>query len=700
MKTKILDFIKKNNFILLVLSLCALSLISVASSLAYTIILYLALICSVIFYGLSESLIVWLVCVFFEGANSVLGLPMLAVVLAFFVIKTFIQNKCKITKDVIIAGIITIVLIVWTFAVNPQRQYLKEALSYAVVAVIAFEFYYLRHKFEFEKIVKFGTMILILSCAISLIFFLINPDLAGFKIDWKNVKRFCALTSHENMLATYAVMFMSFNVLLFFKGKLKIWYFAACELILFVVGFMTMSKAFLMFFVVMAVLYFIESFKKNKKYAFYQLAAVIVFIGVFAGIFNKRIVSLVDRFFSPDSGYSVMDVLTSGRNGIWRNYFYLWGTSALTVLFGLGACYNPYYYVHNFYLDFLFKYGIFGFMLIAFLVFYYLKNASKGYKPNFVNYIPVVIIALNLAVEVFIAKRIIVLFIALMGLFYLCEREEHSQEKNEETSNATESSENLDKEKKDTKPIPKILHYVWLGGKSLPEKNAKLIETWKKNCPDYKIMVWNEENFDISKSNKYVKEAYENKKFAFASDYIRLYALYNYGGIYLDTDVEVLKSFDELLDNEMFVCRENVAFISTAVIGAKKKNKIIGDLLKSYEDRVFVKEDGAFDITTNVENISLYLHKKFNYPLSTETFKCDEISIYESTYFSPKDYFSGKMKDTKNSFAIHHFEGTWDTKGKSPAKKMAKSIFKILPKGLVFFIIDTYKKHQLKSKEN
>ncbi len=247
--------------------------------------------------------------------------------------------------------------------------------------------------------------------------------------------------------------------------------------------------------------------------------------------------------------------------------------------------------------------------------------------------------------------------------------------------------------------IPKILHYVWIGGKPLPKKNAEFIETWKKHCPDYKIMVWNEENFNISKSNTYVKQAYKNKKFAFVSDYIRLYALFEFGGIYLDTDVEILKSFNDILDNEMFVCRENSAYISTAVIGAKKHNKLIGQLLKIYDDIKFEKEDGTFDITTNVERISQFLHKNYNYPLKNQNFENDDIKIYKSTYFSPKDYFSGKIKNSKNSYAIHHFDGTWNTEGKSAIKKLAKTTFKILPKCLVFFMIDKYKNHQLKTKE-
>ena len=247
--------------------------------------------------------------------------------------------------------------------------------------------------------------------------------------------------------------------------------------------------------------------------------------------------------------------------------------------------------------------------------------------------------------------------------------------------------------------IPKIFHYVWIGGKPLPEKNQRFLETWKRVCPDYEIMLWNEENFDINNSNEYVKQAYKSKKYAFVSDYIRLFALFEYGGIYLDTDVEILKPFDDLLGGKMFLCRENNAYVSTAVIGAEKGNPIIKELLESYDGRKFIMEDGSFDISTNVEKISLFLRQKYNYPLSSKRFENPDLTIYECTYFSPKDYFSGKCKSTKNSYAIHHFDGTWDTKNKSFAKKMAKFIFKISPKFVVFAVVNKVKVRKLKNQE-
>ena len=117
--------------------------------------------------------------------------------------------------------------------------------------------------------------------------------------------------------------------------------------------------------------------------------------------------------------------------------------------------------------------------------------------------------------------------------------------------------------------IPKKIHYCWFGGNPLPKETVEYIKSWKKYCPDYEIIEWNESNFDINR-NLYIKQAYEAKKYAFVSDYVRVFALYKYGGIYLDTDVEVFKDFNDLLDNESFWGFEQENYIATSTIGAKK----------------------------------------------------------------------------------------------------------------------------------
>lgn len=207
--------------------------------------------------------------------------------------------------------------------------------------------------------------------------------------------------------------------------------------------------------------------------------------------------------------------------------------------------------------------------------------------------------------------------------------------------------------------IPKIIHFVWVGGKPFPPLVKKCIKTWKKFCPDFEIKMWNENNFDLN-SNLYCKQAIENKKWAFASDFIRLKALYEFGGIYLDTDVQITKKLDDLLSNKAFIGFETEEFLSTAVIAAEKENPWIKKNLDYYQDRSFIKEDGTMDVTTNVvtlTNITKNIYKEFKLNNQLQTLK--DLTIYPKDYFCPIDYNTQTTNPTKNTHAIHHFSGSW-----------------------------------------
>lgn len=205
--------------------------------------------------------------------------------------------------------------------------------------------------------------------------------------------------------------------------------------------------------------------------------------------------------------------------------------------------------------------------------------------------------------------------------------------------------------------IPKIVHYCWFGKSQKPEIVNKCIQSWQKVLSNYEIIEWNEENFDIN-SNEYVKQAYEAGKFAFVSDYVRLYALYNYGGIYLDTDVEVFKQFDNLLDNESIWGFEQENYIATSTIGAAKGNKIIGEFLSLYKDRQFIKEDGSYDDFTNVAIVTKMLEEK-GLKMNGEYQKIDGATFYPQTYFSPYDYINCRKFITDDTYCMHHFYKSW-----------------------------------------
>lgn len=207
--------------------------------------------------------------------------------------------------------------------------------------------------------------------------------------------------------------------------------------------------------------------------------------------------------------------------------------------------------------------------------------------------------------------------------------------------------------------IPKIIHYVWVGGNPLTPLAEKCIESWRKFCPDYEIKRWDETNFDINQ-NEYCKEAYENKKWAFVSDYIRLKVLHDEGGIYMDTDVEVVKSLDAFLNNPAFSGFENDTMIPTGIIGAEKNNPWICELLKDYDDRRFVKEDGTFDLTTNVILITENTVKQYpNIQLNNTLQKLENVTFYTKDYFCPFVNEIKRLIKTKNTHAIHWFAGSW-----------------------------------------
>lgn len=212
--------------------------------------------------------------------------------------------------------------------------------------------------------------------------------------------------------------------------------------------------------------------------------------------------------------------------------------------------------------------------------------------------------------------------------------------------------------------IPKIIHYCWMSGDAYPSDIQKCIDSWHRILPDYKIILWDSNRFDLN-SSVWVKEAFENKKYAFCADYIRLYALYNYGGIYLDSDVEVLKTYDDLLDLPYFLGLESKGIIEAATIGAEKGCPFIKDLMAYYEGRHFVDMNGKQNIVIMPQIIQEAISGKYSLNVieNKEEFVDDEnvINVFPFDRFSPIDS-TGKryvLKTTKFTYSIHHFVSAW-----------------------------------------
>lgn len=235
--------------------------------------------------------------------------------------------------------------------------------------------------------------------------------------------------------------------------------------------------------------------------------------------------------------------------------------------------------------------------------------------------------------------------------------------------------------------IPKIIHYCWLSDDPFPDSIQKCIDSWKKNLIDYEFMLWNYKRFPKGKSI-WVDQAFDNHKYAFAADYIRLYALYNYGGIYLDSDVEVLRPFDELLDLPYFIGQEKTPFgIEAATIGFPPRSQFIKDVLNRYENRHFVKSDGSFDEEPLPRIIRRYIASRYNYNvisnISNFVYTSDTINVFTPEYFSPKHYASKVMEVTHQTFSIHHYAGSWVTPPQTVKPKHNYSIQKKTLKNLI-----------------
>lgn len=207
--------------------------------------------------------------------------------------------------------------------------------------------------------------------------------------------------------------------------------------------------------------------------------------------------------------------------------------------------------------------------------------------------------------------------------------------------------------------IPKIIHYCWFGRNPLPELAQKCIESWKKYCPDYEIMRWDETNFDVNCCD-YVREAYEAKKWAFVSDYARFKILFENGGVYFDTDVELIKPIDDVIEKGSFMGLEksNVADIAPGLgLAANAGLGLAKEILSSYHNSHFEKDkNGSYEtVVVRVTNIILK-HGEINPDKVTEV---AGITIYPPEYFCPLNYYTGEMNITENTRSIHHYMASW-----------------------------------------
>lgn len=206
--------------------------------------------------------------------------------------------------------------------------------------------------------------------------------------------------------------------------------------------------------------------------------------------------------------------------------------------------------------------------------------------------------------------------------------------------------------------IPKVIHYCWVGGKPLPELAQKCIASWKQHMPDYAIKEWNEQNYDFTQ-NEYMRDAYDSKKWGFVPDFARLDIIFNYGGIYLDTDVKAVKSFDGLLNYKGFCgieCGNHVAL--GLGFGAEPGNTLIKEMRDAYISLQFKNPDGTLNLQP-APKIQTELLLKKGYRMENRLQFVDDCVILPEEYLCPKNYGTGEINITPNTYSIHLYDSSW-----------------------------------------
>ena len=236
--------------------------------------------------------------------------------------------------------------------------------------------------------------------------------------------------------------------------------------------------------------------------------------------------------------------------------------------------------------------------------------------------------------------------------------------------------------------IPKIIHYCWFGGGEFTDLMKDCMKSWKEFCPDYQIIEWNESNVDLNEC-QYIKEAYERKRWAFVSDYIRNKAVYEYGGIYLDTDVMLVKSLDPLLEHQGGYAGWEEGAVNTGLgFGAEPHNEIVKEFLDIYKGRSFLREDGSEQYIISPALTMEVLRRHGLEDRDDIIQQVDGFTIYPREYFCPYDIRLEKMNKTPNTVSIHYYSASWYTeeqriehkklvKKRRMEKRLGKTLYKI-----------------------
>lgn len=236
--------------------------------------------------------------------------------------------------------------------------------------------------------------------------------------------------------------------------------------------------------------------------------------------------------------------------------------------------------------------------------------------------------------------------------------------------------------------IPKVIHFCWFGGSPLPPSAKKCVESWQRFCPDYEIRRWDETNFELN-ACRYVREAFDRKKWAFVSDYARFWVLYQYGGLYFDTDVEMIRGIDDIVRRGSFFGLEPPSpYISGEVcriapglgMGAEEGNPFIKEILDSYEEDSFIEEDGTLNpmtVNTRVNRLMGQYADPDLYKGQDEKIRSEAgFFLYPPDYFCPVNYYTGETKITLRTRTIHHYDAAWKNRDEKAIARIRQKFAK------------------------
>ena len=225
--------------------------------------------------------------------------------------------------------------------------------------------------------------------------------------------------------------------------------------------------------------------------------------------------------------------------------------------------------------------------------------------------------------------------------------------------------------------IPKVIHYCWFGGKPMSSMQKKCLKSWKRCCPEYEIRLWNEGNFDINVCD-YAREAYDAGKWAFVSDYARFRILYEQGGIYLDTDVELMRPLRELDQDGCFMACETPGTVAPGlIIGTPAGDPVMKEMLDGYHTRHFIREDGTRDQTTVVEYATGILKERGLQAVDTVQ-RLEGSTVYPPRFFCPQSLKTGKVELTADTYSVHRYAASWETPGNRFRGRVYRTLYRCL----------------------